>query len=107
MFFYRGIPSGYVETWQLEKERLKRENKSEYNIIHNRLIFWNILHVLYLGLIYLTLGAYVTIFHITYSAIVVIYFEAVNYIEHYGLERKKDKNGNYESINIMHSWNAP
>lgn len=36
-----------------------------------------------------------------------MFFEAVNYIEHYGLERKKDKNGNYESISIMHSWNAP
>jgi len=30
----------------------------------------------------------------------------VNYIEHYGLNRKKDKDGIYETITYMHSWNA-
>jgi alkane 1-monooxygenase len=34
------------------------------------------------------------------------YLEVVNYIEHYGLLRKKDENGIYESINKMHSWNS-
>jgi len=37
----------------------------------------------------------------------IIYFETVNYIEHYGLLRKKDANGNYESVKVVHSWNAP
>jgi len=32
--------------------------------------------------------------------------EVINYMEHYGLLRRKDKNGIYESINIKHSWNA-
>ena len=32
--------------------------------------------------------------------------EVISYMEHYGLQRKKDKNGIYESINKMHSWNA-
>ena len=33
--------------------------------------------------------------------------EAVNYIEHYGLLRKSDANGNFESIDNRHSWDAP
>jgi len=33
--------------------------------------------------------------------------EAVDYIEHYGLLRKKDADGVYEPVDIMHSWNAP
>ena len=31
--------------------------------------------------------------------------ETINYIEHYGILRKKDNNGVYESIGKMHSWN--
>lgn len=34
------------------------------------------------------------------------FVEWVNYIEHYGLRRNKDKNGIYESITLQHSWNA-
>lgn len=30
----------------------------------------------------------------------------MNYIEHYGMLRKKDENGIYESIGKMHSWNS-
>lgn len=37
----------------------------------------------------------------------VIYLEAINYIEHYGLERKLLPNGEYEKVTILHSWNAP
>ena len=42
-----------------------------------------------------------------YGAIGIFIQESINYVEHYGLQRKKDKNGIYESINIMHSWNSP
>lgn len=33
-------------------------------------------------------------------------FEAGNYGEHYGLQRRKDANGIYESVGAQHSWNA-
>ena len=33
--------------------------------------------------------------------------ETTNYIEHYGLLRKKDAQGIYEPVDIRHSWNAP
>ena len=52
-------------------------------------------------------GAYALIFHLVYSLAVTMMLEAINYLEHYGLERKKDVNGNYESVGIKHSWNAP
>jgi hypothetical protein len=35
----------------------------------------------------------------------ITWVETVNYIEHYGLLRKKDENGVYESVGKMHSWN--
>ncbi len=40
------------------------------------------------------------------ASISVLFLENVNYLEHYGLLRKKI-NGVYERVNITHSWNAP
>lgn len=37
----------------------------------------------------------------------VFYLEAINFIEHYGLQRKKLDNEQYEKVTIKHSWNAP
>lgn len=106
-FYWRAIPQGYVEVWEIEKKRLGREGTSVFNPIRNRLIMYNVSHVLYLGFIYKVFGGYTVAFHLVYSLIITLMFEAVNYLEHYGLERKKDANGNYESVGIKHSFNAP
>jgi len=37
----------------------------------------------------------------------VIVLEVINYIEHYGLRRKRLPDGTYEKVTIRHSWNAP
>ncbi|CDW72740.1 alkane 1-monooxygenase [Stylonychia lemnae] len=105
-FLYRTLPEGYAETWELEKTRLALVGKSPYSL-ENKLILWNIGHILWLGVIYFAFGKLAAIFQISTSILNIIYFETINYIEHYGLQRKKDVNGNYESVKITHSWNAP
>lgn len=37
----------------------------------------------------------------------IFFIELINYVEHYGLERKLDARGIYEPIAEQHSWNAP
>ena len=41
-----------------------------------------------------------------YAIIKVIFLEAGNYGEHYGLQRKRGEDGLHESIAAKHSWNA-
>jgi len=36
----------------------------------------------------------------------IFFIELINYVEHYGLERKKDHRGIYEAITEKHSWNS-
>jgi alkane 1-monooxygenase len=36
----------------------------------------------------------------------VLLLETVNYIEHYGLLRKKRESGRYERVKEIHSWNS-
>jgi len=45
-------------------------------------------------------------FQLVYTLLGVFWIEAVNYLEHYGLGRIKDKDGIYETIGVVHSWNA-
>jgi len=41
-----------------------------------------------------------------YSYLGAMYLESVNYLEHYGLRRRMDRNGIMESIGYQHSWSA-
>jgi alkane 1-monooxygenase len=87
-------------------KRLTKEKKGIYSL-ENRMISFNIGHVVYLFLIYYFFGLSILYVHIGYSLFITLMAESTNYIEHYGLNRKKDEQGIYESINIRHSWNAP
>ena len=41
------------------------------------------------------------------ALVAVLLFESVNYLEHYGLERRKDpKTGAYERVQPQHSWDS-
>lgn len=104
--FFTRVPAGYPQVWNYEKNRLEKEGKSAF-ALSNRLISFNLGHAAYLTLIALIFDLKTMCFHIMYSFFCVILLETINYIEHYGLLRKKDQNGIYESINIKHSWNAP
>ena len=37
----------------------------------------------------------------------IVLFESVNYLEHYGLERRKKKDGTHETVKPQHSWDSP
>jgi alkane 1-monooxygenase len=40
------------------------------------------------------------------ALVAIVHLELINYVEHYGLERKRLPNGKYERTNITHSWNS-
>lgn len=95
----------------MEVKRLEEEgcNKWWNHLLYNRLITFNIGHILYLSFIYAVFGLKATLFHIMYSLAVTLMLEAINYLEHYGLEPKllPGSSDVYESVKITHSWNAP
>ena len=36
----------------------------------------------------------------------ILFLEIINYVEHYGLERKRNESGRYEKVQPYHSWNS-
>jgi alkane 1-monooxygenase len=45
-------------------------------------------------------------FAVGQAVVSIVMLETVNYLEHYGLQRRKGPDGRYERVGPQHSWNA-
>ena len=90
---------------KIQRKRLKNNNLSFFSI-QNDMLWYGIIQFLFVlsGFIIFGLKGLILI---TVSAIIaILMFESVNYIEHYGLLRKKLESGRYERVQEKHSWNS-
>ena len=104
-FLCRSILYSFISAWQLEHKRLKDRNK-KILCFENEMIRFSVIQISLCVIIVLFLGFISLLYFFTVSLMGIILLETINYVEHYGLMRKKNENEKYEKINLMHSWNA-
>jgi len=104
-FALRELPGGIRRAWQLEKERLAKEQRSVWSWHNTMLQSYAITAVLQLGLI-LAWGWLLLPFLAIHNVVAWWQLTSANYVEHYGLLREKLPNGQYERPMPHHSWNA-
>lgn len=104
-FWVRSITGAYLKAWQLESERLKQEGKAVFSI-HNEMIWFQLAHLAYLTLVWWLFGWAGVGFAVAVAVLGFLLLETVNYIEHYGLRRKRLASGFYETVSPRHSWNS-
>jgi alkane 1-monooxygenase len=103
-FWFRSIWGSWWSAWALEAERLQRQGLRFWSIQNEMLRFQCYQILLITGIVWFfdwrTLA-----FYLAGASIGILLLETVNYIEHYGLRRKKvgDK---YERTLPIHSWNS-
>ncbi|AQZ33320.1 alkane 1-monooxygenase [Pseudomonas sp. LPH1] len=106
---YAFLPHAYkhnfLNAWKLEAERLKRRGLPALHW-RNELIWWYAISALFLLGFTLAFGALGALFFLGQAVIALTLLEIVNYVEHYGLHRRKLDNGRYERTNAHHSWNS-
>lgn len=106
---YAFLPHAYkhnfLNAWKLEAERLKRRGLPALHW-RNELIWWYAISALFLLSFTLALGARGALFFLGQAVIAFTLLEIVNYVEHYGLHRRKLDSGRYERTNAHHSWNS-
>jgi alkane 1-monooxygenase len=107
--YYRFVPrsvfGGIRFAWTYERKRLARRQKSFYGAENTILRGW---------LLCLAAGAVLAVWFgptvlpwLAGQAIVgICVLESVNYVEHYGLRRRKLPDGRYERVTPAHSWNS-
>ncbi|WP_462249572.1 alkane 1-monooxygenase [Ekhidna sp.] len=103
-FYLRTISGCWISAWKLERERLVKIKKS-FISIHNEMIRFQIFQLVLIAVIGYFFGIQVMLLFIGGAAVGFLQLETVNYIEHYGLQRKM-KDGRYERTLPIHSWNS-
>ncbi|WP_417531707.1 alkane 1-monooxygenase [Marinobacter lipolyticus] len=106
---YNFLPQAYVRNfinaWKLEAHRLQRKGHKALSW-RNELIWWYSVSAL-VGIGFtLAFGWLGAAFFFGQSFIAFTLLEIVNYLEHYGLHRRKLENGRYERTTPEHSWNS-
>ena len=105
LFWFRSQIGSYFQAWSIEWQRLKRRKKNPVSL-KNNMIVYTIFQTVYLGAMLWFFGVNVTLAYVAGAVFGIILLETVNYIEHYGLLRKKKENGRYERVKPIHSWNS-
>ncbi len=104
-FSLREIPGGIGRAWRLENKRLQRSGYRALSWRNEILQSYLVSTALYGGLL-LAFGPAILPFLLIQTAFAWWQLTSANYIEHYGLLRKKRSDGRYERCQPHHSWNA-
>ena len=104
-FWPRTVSGSLRSSWELEKIRLARQERSPWTIHNDLLGAWLMTVVLFAALVTI-FGLTVLPYLLLQALIGFSLLEVVNYLEHYGLRRERREDGRYERCRAEHSWNS-
>lgn len=104
-FFPRTVIGSWKSAWELETTRLHKRNIPTLHW-RNQMLWFAVLPVLCAVSLGLAFGWIAVAFFALQSCVAIQELEMINYVEHYGLTRRKLTNGRYENVTAAHSWEA-
>jgi alkane 1-monooxygenase len=104
LFWIKTVPSQFRSAWTIEQERLSKR-KHQFWSVHNEMLLFIFLQLALVISLFLV-SKIVGILFVSSAVVAFSLLEAVNYIEHYGLERNKKDEKRYEKVDHHHSWNS-
>jgi alkane 1-monooxygenase len=104
-FFLRSIPGSWLSAWDIQRKDLAKKGSSFWSL-QNEMLRFQVIQLLFLTTILLLFGWWPALAFSAASLIGALLLETVNYIEHYGLQRKRTDLGGYERPQPEHSWNS-
>ncbi len=104
-FYFRTVIFSYLSAWKIANNEMK---KKKLPVLHwkNEMLQAQLIQLIFVTAIYFWFGWLVTLYFLTAATLGFLLLETVNYIEHYGLQRKQKADGNYERAMPQHSWNS-
>ena len=105
LFYFRTIFKSYLSAWHIANNEMRKKGKKLFSI-YNEMLQFQLVQIVFIGLIYFLFGGIITLYFLAAAFIGILLLETVNYIEHYGLSRKKNENEKYERAMPHHSWNS-
>jgi alkane 1-monooxygenase len=104
-FYLRSVIFSYLSAWKIANSEMKKQGLP---VLHwkNEMLQAQVIQFLFVTAIVLMFGWLITFYFLNAALIGFLMLETVNYIEHYGLQRKQRADGNYERAMPQHSWNS-
>lgn len=104
-FATRELPGAFRRGWAVERKRLARDGHATWSLHNEILRTWLATFVVSLSLV-LVFGPVMVPFLLVAYGLGAFHLTLANYIEHYGLLRRRRPNGSYERCKPHHSWNS-
>ena len=104
-FWITSVIRQYICAWKLQSKLLKQSGTHVFSP-KNDMFWYLIIQTLYLVLVLFIFGSTGLLFALSAAIVGFLLLETVNYIEHYGLLRKKLPSGRYDRVKEVHSWNS-
>ena len=105
LFFFRTIFYSYLSAWRISIDEIEKKKKS-FLSFSNEMLWFQVIQILFVLLILYVFGWEITLYFLVAAFMGILLLETVNYIEHYGLQRKEIGEGKYERAMPQHSWNS-
>ncbi|TBR17995.1 MAG: alkane 1-monooxygenase [Chitinophagaceae bacterium] len=105
LFYFRTIGNTYLQAWKIAQQDVLKKHKKPF-FYNNEMLQFQLIQLAFLGLILYMFGISVTAYFLLAAFLGILLLETVNYIEHYGLQRTKTQENNYERVQPHHSWNS-
>ena len=105
LFYFRTIIFSYISAWHIANDETRKKGKPVFSL-YNEMIQFTLIQLAFLSVIFICFGWLVMLYFLAAAGIGILLLETVNYIEHYGLQRKATGDGKYERTMPEHSWNS-
>ena len=104
-FYFRSLVGGLRGAWHLERDLLSRAGRKAWTLSDRRLRYPLMLSALY-AMVAAWWGGLGLALFVAQGVTAFTMLEIVNYLEHYGLLRRRIEGGRYERVTPRHSWNS-
>lgn len=104
-FYVRTMLFSYISAWRIANDDMRKKGKSVFSL-SNEMLQAQLWQIALVEFIYLFFGLLPMLAFIAAAFTGALLLETVNYIEHYGLQRKETTPGKYERALPIHSWNS-
>ena len=107
-FLPRTVLGGIADAWHIERRRLADQGRGTWST-QNLMLRYALLEVIIYTATAFGFGGLGVAVFAGQSAVAIAILEIINYVEHYGLQRKKDKQkpSVYEPVKAEDSWDSP
>ncbi len=107
--FYRFLPRAILgntrHAWRIQQQR-NRGRGPVAAVLHHEVLWLSLLSLVFAASLFAVWGLPGLLVFLLQSVFAVTLLEMINYIEHYGLVRRRMANGRWAPVAADHSWNS-